>query len=728
MRALLLPILLSGQVQIGRATDSKQLTMNARDYPFLHLLEGPKQFLVPVFQRDYSWKVKHRVQLWQDILRVGKDANSKGHFLGSVVYIAAEDMNASLPRWLLIDGQQRLTTICLLLAALRNQIKKAAADGLNLPKPEALDDYYLRNPHESGALKSKLCLRRADQETLEAIFEAKDLPESTSEHFRATFEYFTEQLENEDLAVVYSGIKKLIIVDVCLTRGQDDPQMIFESLNSTGLDLTQADLIRNFVLMRQDEKSQTALYQDYWQPLEVAFGARYSADFDKFVRDYLTLQLMPSKQLKADDIYQQFRTYFYGVKGDNPVRDILATLKRFGQYYVAFSLGHEQNMKLRDAFRRLRLLVEVASPVVLKLYDCFDRAKTLSLDEFVVAVELLESYVFRRSVCAMQTRSLGQIFASLAYRIKDDAPLLSLKVALCRQTKKRRFPTDAEFRESLETHDVFDMRHCKYLLDRLENDSKEVIDTTNFSIEHIMPQNENLRAEWQTMLGKNWKQIQETWLHRLGNITLTGYNSEYSDLPFEKKKTLEDRNGNQVGFNFSPLRLNKYVREQSTWTESEMEKRGKEWAARGVNIWPVLFVEMAAVKATELEERRTQASKYSLDNLEFDTESKVLFDVLRPQIRTLGEDVIELFGAKSVTYRVYDFFVEVLPRRRKLLLIVNLDFADCDDPSGIASDATEWSFISNASEEGGTLFTLDTPAHVGEAMHIIRQGYQSVAE
>ena len=189
-----------------------------------------------------------------------------------------------------------------------------------------------------------------------------------------------------------------------------------------------------------------------------------------------------------------------------------------------------------------------------------------------------------------------------------------------------------------------------------------------------------------------------------------------------------DKEGKQVRFNFSPLRLNKYVREQQTWTESEMEKRGKECAAKGVGIWPALLVDMAAVKAAELEERKAQAAKYSLDKLEFDTESKALFDTLRPQILALGEDVIELCGAKSVTYRVYDFFVEVMPRKRRLLLILNLDFADCDDPSGIASDATEWAFITNASEEGGTLFTLEASARINEAMHVIRQSYQSVAE
>ena len=708
--------------------------MKAEDVRLTELLEGPKQFIVPVFQRDYSWGTKHCQQLWKDIVRVGGDENAKAHFVGSVVYIAAEETSAKITRWLLIDGQQRLTTLALLLTALRNRMPagdantQQTADEGALPTRAELEDYYLCNAHGKGDRRHKLHLRRADQETLSAILDGKEQCKGASERIRENFAFFGDQLANSDLDLVYRGIKKLIAVDVCLTRGQDDPQMIFESLNSTGLDLTQADLIRNFVLMRQNEQLQTQLYQDYWQPIEVAFGSRYRTDFDKFVRDYLTLQLKPSKQLKADEIYQHFRTYFHGVGGITPTADILSNLKRLGNYYVAYSLGQEVNPNLREQFRRLRLLVEVASPVVLRLYDCYDRAKTLSLDAFIEAVELLESYVFRRSVCDMQTRNLGQIFASLAYRIKDDAPLLSLKVALHRQGKKRRFPTDAEFRETLETRDVYDMRHCHYLLDRLENDSKEKIETSNFTIEHIMPQNEALCAEWQTMLGENWKTVQEVWLHRLGNITLTGYNSQYSDLPFEKKKTLVDKDGKQVGFNFSPLRLNKYVREQQTWTESEMEERGKEWAAKGVGIWPALFVDMAAVKAAELEDRKAQAAKYSLDKLEFDTESRALFDTLRPQILALADDVIELCGAKSVTYHVYDFFVEVMPRKRRLLLLLNLDFADCDDPSGIASDATEWAFITNASEEGGTLFTLEAPARINEALHVIRQSYQSVAE
>jgi uncharacterized protein with ParB-like and HNH nuclease domain/predicted transport protein len=706
--------------------------MKAEDVRLTELLEGPKQFIVPVFQRDYSWGTKHCLQLWKDIVRVGSDEKAKAHFVGSVVYIAAEESSANITRWLLIDGQQRLTTLTLLLIALRNRLPVADANGQtenedSLPTKIEVEDYYLRNTHGKGDRRYKLHLRRADQQTLVALLDGKEQP-NPSEHIRINFRFFEEQLATADLDIVYRGIKKLVAVDVSLTRGQDDPQMIFESLNSTGLDLTQADLIRNFVLMGQEEQLQTELYQDYWQPIEIAFGSRYRTDFDKFVRDYLTLQLKPSKQLKADEIYQQFRTYFQGIDSSNPIVDLLADLKRFGGYYVAFSLGQEPNPKLKEAFRRLRLLVEVASPVMIKLYDCHDRTKTLSLNEFVEGAELLESYIFRRSVSDMQTRSLGQVFSSLAYRIREDAPLLSLKVALHRQAKKRRFPTDAEFREALETRDVYDMRHCHYLLDRLENDSKEKIDTSTFTIEHIMPQNPELSVEWQKMLGTDWKTVQEVWLHRLGNITLSAYNFPYSDLPFEKKKQLVDKEGKQVGFDYSPLRLNKYVREQKMWTEIAMEKRGKEWAAKGVKVWPTLVVDAAAVKAAELEERKAHAAKYSIDMLEFDEESKVLFDLLRPKILELGDDVIELCGAKSVTYRVYEFFAEIIPKKQRLSLILNLDFDECDDPTQRAVDVTDFAFIIHASENGGVLFRVEETAHVGPAMHLIRQAFEKVSE
>jgi uncharacterized protein with ParB-like and HNH nuclease domain/predicted transport protein len=698
--------------------------MKAEDVRLTQLLEGPKQFIVPVFQRDYSWGTKHCLQLWNDIIRIGSDEKAKAHFVGSIVYIAAEDNNASITRWLLIDGQQRLTTLTILLTAFRNRIqpnKHQDSEENGLPTREELEDYYLRNIHGKVDRRYKLQLRRGDQDSLQAILEGKKLSENGTDNIRENFEFFEEQLDNADLEIVHRGIKKLVAVDVSLTRGQDDPQMIFESLNSTGLDLTQADLIRNFVLMRQDETTQTKLYKDYWQPVEIGFGKKYRSDFDKFMRDYLTLQLRPSKQLKADQIYHQFRNYYYQISNNSPIENTLEDIKRFSEYYVAFSFGKEGNARLRDSFRRLRGLAEVTSPLLLKLYDLYSQAKTLSVEEFVEAVELLESYVFRRSVCDMQTRSLGQIFSNLSYRINSTSPLLSLKVALYRQGKKRRFPSDTEFREALETRDIYDMRNCLYLLDRLENDSKEKIDTTNFTIEHVLPQNEELISEWKKMLGQNWKKIQEVWLHRLGNITLTAYNSRYSDRSFIDKKSIED------GFNVSPLRLNMFIKEQNQWTEKEIEARGKQLAKKALKIWRPLEVEIGAVQDAELEDRKAQAARYSIENLEFEPYSRNLFDLLRPKILELGDDVIELFTAKSITYRVYDFFLEIIPRRKRLTLNLNLDFEECDDPSQHAADADDFAFIIYATENGGVLFGLREESQINAAVHIIRQAYDKIS-
>lgn len=708
--------------------------MQAQDVKLTELLLGPKQFIVPVFQRDYSWGTKHCLQLWKDIMRIGTDDAVKAHFVGSVVYIAAEDTSAKITRWLLIDGQQRLTTLSLLLIALRNKITSASIvdtaldDPDAFPTPAELNDHYLINAYGQDDRRYKLHLRRADHQTLSAILESNAMPGKVSESIVENLRFFDEQLTNADIEAVYRGIRKLVAVDVSLTKGQDDPQMIFESLNSTGLDLTQADLIRNFVLMRQDEEAQTRLYTEYWQPIELAFGPRYRSEFDKFARDFLTLKLQPSKPIRNDDIYYQFRSYFEREKNSQSEDSILAELQRYGSYYVAFSLGGGSINELKAPFARLGQLIEVASPVVLKLYDCFARENTLSLTEFIAAVELLESYVFRRSVCDMQTRNLGQIFASLAARIKRNAPLLSLKVALFRQSSKRRFPADIEFCEALETRDVYDMRQCHYLLTRLENDSKEKVDTSNLTIEHVLPQNEELGREWQSMLGENWEETRELWLHRLGNITLTGYNSEYSDLPFEKKKMLKDKEGRRVGFDFSPLRLNQYIREQVVWTEHEIGERGRKLAADAIRVWPSLVVDHEAVKAAELEERKAYAAKFSIDALGLDDEARKLFDLLRPQIFALNENVIELCSSSSVTYRVYDYFVEVIPRRRRLALLLNHDFDDCDDPSQLAEDATQYAFIPNASESGGVLYSLSDDTQIASAMHMVRQAYENVAE
>jgi uncharacterized protein with ParB-like and HNH nuclease domain len=338
--------------------------MNAQDILLTVFMDGARQFVIPIFQRDYSWGTKHCKQLWEDVLRIGQDASAKAHFMGSVVYIAAGDINADVPRWLVIDGQQRLTTMSLLLTAFRDRLKTTESSD-DWPTPEAIEDRFLRNRHAKGDRRAKLALRRADHETLCALVDGKAPPSTTARNIDDNYKFFVERLADADLAAVWRGVAKLVVVHVSLSRGQDDPQLIFESLNSTGMDLTQADLIRNFVLMRLDEDQQSRLYAEHWQPMEALFGARYRTDFDKFVRDYLTLQLRPSKQLRADTIYQHFRTFFGRELESRSVEDVLADLGRFARYFASYTLDRETSGAVKEAAAGLRSLVDVATPTVM---------------------------------------------------------------------------------------------------------------------------------------------------------------------------------------------------------------------------------------------------------------------------------------------------------------------------------------------------------------------------
>lgn len=224
------------------------------------------------------------------------------------------------------------------------------------------------------------------------------------------------------------------------------------------------------------------------------------------------------------------------------------------------------------------------------------------------------------------------------------------------------------------------------------------------------------------MLGGAWQAVQETWLHRLGNLTLTGYNSTYSDRPYSEKKTIAG------GFNDSPLRLNKFIREQSTWDATTIEQRGKQLAEKAIAVWRPLVVDPLAVKQRELEEHKALAANYKIENLELDAAAKKLLEVLRPQIQALGGDIVELPNDRSVIYRVFDFVVEIIPRKQRLSLLLNLDFADCEDPSGKARDATEFAFIIGATEAGGVLYTLESEDDVPAAINVVRQAYERVTE
>lgn len=698
--------------------------MKAIDRPFTKIIDGCVQFVIPVFQRDYGWTEAQCEQLWKDVVRVGTAGGEAKHFIGSVVYVASDQTSASFTRWLIIDGQQRVTTLTLLMTALRDHIQESgwASDNDDAPKPRRIDAYFLRNAAEDGDRYHKLVLRRRDNAMLHALLDGTDRPKDGHSRVMENYEFFREKLATGDPAIVHAGVSRLVVVDVTLDRTNDDPQMVFESLNSTGLDLTQADLIRNYILMRVEEKEQTRLYQTYWRKIEELFRDA-GGTFDAFARDYMALHQRASKQARGAEIYQEFREFFRGREKSAGLEESLQHILTFAEYHAAFSLGRGADAALRPALHRLSRLASVAAILVMRLSECHHDLKTLSQADFIEALALLESYVFRRSVCGMQTRGYWKAFATLAYAIEDQSPLLSLKVALRRQRGKYRFPRDEEFVRELKTRDLYNMRTCHFLLDRLENHgSKEPTDTSNYTVEHVMPQNENLPPAWRSMLGDDWQQVQQAWIHRLGNLTLTGYNSEYSDRPFDEKKTIAG------GFNQSSVRLNEFIRNQAAWTAKEMGDRSELLAKRAATIWPGLEVSEEAVRAAERKDLKARASKRDVSQVPMSARAKQMFTAVRERIIAQGPDIIEMAEPRSVSYHAADFFVEVLPRKHRVLLLLDLDFDEADFIDDRAGDATEYKFIVNAKHSGGVYYSVDNESQLDGAMHLVHQAYEAACE
>jgi predicted transport protein len=690
--------------------------MKAQHVFFPKILNGASQFLIPVFQRDYRWEEENCRRLWTDILAIADAPGKRGHFIGSVVYIQTEDSSATFTRWLLIDGQQRVTTITLLLTALRDHIRETGwSGGEGSPTAKRLNAYFLRNTEEEGDKEIKLRLRRRDDATLQALIERDDPPQAPSSGIRENYDLFRELIREEDPDRVFRGIDRLLLVEVTLERGVDDPQLIFESLNSTGMDLSTSDQIRNFILMSLPETEQTRLYNTYWSRIEDLFRGNDRV-FDNFIRDHLALRSRSAKLERSDLVYATFRRSFADIGHDaGALEPLLQELLRRARQYATFAVGGGTGERSR-AFAQLRALADVPAILIMRLLEAVEASKTMSEKELLEAVRLLESYLLRRTVIGAQSRGYGLEFAKLAYRIEDAQPLASLKAALARMPDAYAFPEDAEFERALLEGDLYHKRVCKHVLDGLENrDSKEQSDTSSYSIEHIMPQNEKMPELWRTMLGPDWDKVRQTWIHRLGNLTLTGYNSTYSDKPLAEKQTIEN------GFQQSSVRLNQDVRDVPVWTETEMRTRGVRLAARALTIWPRLDADTKMIRAMEQEELRVRAASRSLDRVDMTPEAKTLFDGLRSRIRADLPEVIEMAETKSVSYHDPEFFLEVIPRKRGLSLLIGIDYNEVDGPDETVRDTANYSFVTNASYQGGVLINLRDGDPLDLAMRVITQ-------
>jgi predicted transport protein len=687
---------------------------------FTKIINGTTQFTIPVFQRDYTWAESNCEQLWNDIVRIASANPPRVHFLVSLVYVPAGGSSAGFTQYQVIDGQQRLTTWSLLMIALRDHIRETGFDGGDSgPTVARIDAYYLKNEQEGGKRRHKLVLRRHDQGALRALIDRTEMPSDGSEHIRDNYEFFRELLREVSPTLIYEGLGRLIVVDVKLDA-TDDPQLVFESLNSTGVDLSQTDLIRNFLLMRLPEGEQDRLYEHRWSKIEALFRG-FDRMFDAFARDYVALRMRASKQEKADNVYRAFRDAFdVLVQESGGLDELLEHMQATAGYYAAFSLSHEISDTLKWPMSRLSKLVDVPAILIMRMFECYKRLGTLSEGEFKEALSLLESYILRRSVCGGQTRGYWQVFADMAYELNTKQPLESLKGLLATQHESYAFPADAEFQRNLVERDLYHMRNCFHILEHLENHaSREPSDTSNLEIEHIMPQNPNLNAAWQAMLGSECRDVQQKWLHRLGNLTLTGYNSKYSDRSFIDKKTIEG------GFSDSAVRLNKSVREQEKWTDEEMLGRSALLAAQAAKVWPPLVVDVSVVKQIEQDRLRQRAAKRNVAAVPMGEPAKALFEALRGRVLNIDPNATEMAESKSVSYHGPGFFLEVLPRKRCLTLLLPLDFNEVQDVAGIASDATQWNFIPNAQYAGGVLLRVQSPADLDLALPVIRQAHAS---
>lgn len=700
--------------------------MKASEAKLLEILRSVSQFIIPIYQRTYSWTQKECEQLWADILRAGSSDDIGVHFIGSVVHVddGLGTISVQAPK-LVIDGQQRLTTITLVLSALAkalSELPEEQEEPFEGFSPAKIRQYYLTNPLEKGDKRFKLLLSDTDRATLMAVVDPNVAvpPPEPSIRIQENHQFFLEQLRSPatDLAVVCRGISKLLVVDVALSRDQDNPQLIFESMNSTGRELSQADLIRNYVLMGQPPELQERLYTLHWRPMELAFGqeAYTGNEFSAFMRDFLTLKTAEVPRL--DLVYEVFKQYerkpdVAGAGIEALLRDLHATAIR----YCRVALGQEPDHQLRDAFHDLReLKVNVVTPLLLELYGDFE-AELLSRDELLEALRLLEAYVFRRAVCAIPSNSQQKTFAtfSRALRREPGHYLPSFKAHLLDLPSYRRFPSDEEFRREIQIRNLYKFnKSCSYWLRRLENHQrKEPIAVADYTIEHILPQNPELSAAWREALGPDWRQLQEEWLHRLGNLTLTGYNPELSDRSF-----IDKRDHQEGGFRTSPMRLNQGLGQLERWDVDAMRQRGETLAARALEVWTAPQLSEGQ-RQLYRQPRRRQDAGYTLhDHPQLaNPQIRAVFEGLDARIRALDPNVSQEVLKLYIAYKAETNFVDIVPQAKRLRLSLNMPFAELDDPRALAKNVAGIGRWGNGEVEIGVATLEEVPYALG----LIRQ-------
>ena len=548
-------------------------------------MEGAdKRYIIPVYQRKYDWKQENCRQLYGDLKKVIQNGRSS-HFFGSIVSSVVP--NGSKIEYHIIDGQQRLTTVSLLLLAICNLIATGKLTSREERLNEQISHRFLIAPWASEEDRIKLRPVKSDREALTKLFGPEEDYDRTS-NLTLNYLFFRDVLLKEEVSVdeLYAAIGKLEIISITL-EPDDNAQLIFESLNSTGLALAEGDKIRNYILMGLPPKEQSRYYTDYWEKIEKCTRNDASA----FVRDYLSIkqQMTPN----VNTIYQVFKRYVE--EAQLPIGTLLEDLLKYARLFeklLTCESGLGEKKLDNCLYRMARLEITVTRPFLMEVLRLNQDGK-LSAEEVRDVFEITENYLFRRNICEVPTNALNKVFLMLnkeilRYDNTADNYVDKCIYALRIKRESGRFPDDREFGESLSAKQVYLMRgkYKAYLFERFENfgtlETKDVyahLDNNEYSIEHIMPQ--HLTPAWSEELGPNAAEIHTIWLHRLANLTLTGYNPSLSNKSFQDKRDAE-----QGGYKNSGLRMNQKIGQKDAWGLPELEERNKEMVAQALRIWP----------------------------------------------------------------------------------------------------------------------------------------------
>lgn len=570
--------------------------MKASETPLRNLLEGTKQFQVPFFQRPYSWKKENWEILWEDLMRIYREEISGSYFLGSLVTQSLPGSADGICPFLIIDGQQRLTTLTIILASLKNYLQKSKKlEDKRLA--DELYECYLVNKFQAEENRYKLLPTQDDREVYQKIVEGElssDFKKQVKDkNIYKAYDFYNKLLKKdpfdskEDKSANFKKIKNIILEQLILvnitSEEKDNPYLIFESLNYKGEELTQADLVRNYLFMKLPTDRQASVYKEKWLPIETIFKKhslkeeKYSESITNFFWFYLRKD---GESITRKEVYQKIKSQ---IDSSNDIEKEISKIIKFATYYQCILFEKlEQEPILEKYFTHFRTLdFSTCHIFLLNIYYDY-KNEIVSIEQFEKILAYLESYFVRRWFADIPTNSLGKIFDNLYNEVKQKNPndlVQGLQDVLTGYSEKKIFPKDDAFCKGITEKAIYkknDTERVKFILERLEESSsqKEQVITDNLTIEHIMPQ--TLTSEWRNDLGKDSNDIRKKWLHTLSNLTLTGYNPELSNKTFKDKKTI---------YKESKVYLNKYFQNVDTWNENSIQKRAERLADLAINLW-----------------------------------------------------------------------------------------------------------------------------------------------